>query len=814
MRTICALCLVVLTGAARAGAQGAASDNAQKPPETPVPVSASVIVTGEAGAAAPFQGVALADTLIQGLPLFGRSFLAAVSLAPGFSGNPDFPDAQGQFYWTTNVLVDGASDYSRWRGAPRSFYSGYALDSIRSVQVFTHLFSARFGDSLASVVSAQTQAGGSAWRGESFAFARNTALASTPVFAIDKPTTNAQLFGVSAGGPVTRPRTQLFASYEGERIRDRNIVTSPVARGAQVPDNQSEHLAFVRLDHSLGAKQSLSARYSAQIFRWHNEPGGLTLPGSGTAYTNDVHTTHAVYAAALSDNALTTARVQWSRYVDMRRDLNASPFTARAGYSYEGGELGGIGFGVDSEIAVEASDTLLLAFGERTVRLGGTIRVERAHATGVHYAGGAYFFGGSPALFPDPYLYVQNTPEPDAAFVDPRVLAASGFVEYDWHPVSELTLNIGVRYDIERITNVRNYAVPVDSNNVVPRLSAAWSVGGGGRTVIRAGAGLYTQQHLLHAINQAQLQGPDGAVSIALTPMSAGFPRYPEVLTPSAARLAAARDVFRIDSTLRNPYSVQVGGGVQQQILGAIVSADYLHLRGLDLVSVIDANAPESIVKPAMRSVEAADATRPLEPGPSTYRKVLTIGNEGDSWYRALQIAVNRSAGRLQGVTTYTLSRAEDRANYQLPEDSRNLAAERARASTDVRHNIAVAVVFRFPGARAWTRGWTASGIGTFRSNRPYTIAWGDDRNGTTQHDARPGPRNTGRTGPYRVVDGSLSRTFGRNRVTADVRADVFNLFNTVNYDQYVGQLLSPLYGRPVTAFPSRRVQLGLVVRF
>lgn len=814
MRTICALALVVLTASVRAAAQDAAADKAQKPSETQIPVSASVVVTGHAEAAAPFQGVAIADTLIHALPLFGRSFLAAASLAPGFSGNPDFPNAQGQLYWTTNVLVDGASNYSRWRGAPRSFYSGYALDSIRSVQVLTHLFSARFGDALASVVSAETRAGGSAWRGESFAFARDTALASTPVFAVDKPTTNAQRFGVSAGGPVQRPRTQLFASYEGQRVRDRNIVTSPVAPGAEVPDNQDEHLAFARLDHALGAKQSLSVRYSTQIFRWHNEPGGLTLAGNGTAYTNDVHTTHAVYTAAVSDTTLTDARVQWSRYVDMRRDLNASPFAARTGYSYEGGEIGGGGFGVDSEIAFEASDSLLFALGGRTLRLGGTVRIERAHATGVRYAGGAYFYGGSPALFPDPYLYVQNTPEPDAAFVDPRVLAASGFAEYDWRPASGLTLNIGMRYDIERISNVRNYAVPVDKNNLAPRLSAAWSVGGSGRTIIRAGAGLYTQQHLLHAIDQVQLQGPDGAVSIALTPTPGGFPRYPEVLTPSAARLAAARDVFRIDSAFRNPYSVQIGGGLQQQIFGVIVSADYLHLRGFDLVSVIDANAPESIVKPAVRSVEAADATRPLEPRPSTYRKVLTIGNAGDSWYRALQITVNRSAGRVEGLTTYTLSRAEDRANYQLPEDSRNLAAERARASTDVRHNLAVAMAFRFPGARAWTRGWTASAVGTFRSNRPYTITWGDDRNGTTQNDARPGPRNTGRTGPYRVVDGSLSRTFGGKRVTADVRADVFNLFNTINYDQYVGQLLSPLYGRPVTAFPPRRVQLGLVLRF
>jgi hypothetical protein len=47
-----------------------------------------------------------------------------------------------------------------------------------------------------------------------------------------------------------------------------------------------------------------------------------------------------------------------------------------------------------------------------------------------------------------------------------------------------------------------------------------------------------------------------------------------------------------------------------------------------------------------------------------------------------------------------------------------------------------------------------------------------------------------------------------------EARAEAFNVFNVTNYDQFVGALLSPLYGRPVSAFPKRRVQLAAVVRF
>ena len=104
--------------------------------------------------------------------------------------------------------------------------------------------------------------------------------------------------------------------------------------------------------------------------------------------------------------------------------------------------------------------------------------------------------------------------------------------------------------------------------------------------------------------------------------------------------------------------------------------------------------------------------------------------------------------------------------------------------------------------------------VGAFHSNRPYTITWGDDRNGTTQGDARPGGRNTGRTGPYRNVDLALTRRFRSGKAVTEGRLEAFNVFNATNYDRYVGELLSPLFARPVTAFPQRRLQFAAIVRF
>ena len=99
------------------------------------------------------------EQLVRTLPLLGRNFIHLASLAAGFTGNPSFPSPQGQVFWANNVLVDGASHFSKWRSAARTFYAGYGLESIKEVQVLANRFSAEYGEALATVTSAVTKVG-------------------------------------------------------------------------------------------------------------------------------------------------------------------------------------------------------------------------------------------------------------------------------------------------------------------------------------------------------------------------------------------------------------------------------------------------------------------------------------------------------------------------------------------------------------------------------------------------------------------------------------------------------------------------------
>ena len=789
------------------------------PPGSPVPgPDVKVAVT----AAAPLEdrsrssiGQRINEQLTHALPLQTRNFIELASLAAGFTGNPAFPSAQGQTYWNTSVMVDGSSHYSKWRGAARAFNAGYGLESIQEIHVLTNRFSAEYGQALASVMSGLTRAGTDQWHGSTLVFWQDAALNAAPVFAAARTRGGSQQYGATLGGPLITGRTHLFGSYEGRRARTENPVVSPIAAGRLVPDREDEHLTFARVDHQLSPQHLVAARYSGQIFRWHHEPGGLALPGTGTELNTDVHTVLGTAASVISTTILNQARAQFAPYADRRRDLQPTVFIARAGYSFEGGTLGPGGFAADPEDTWEMADTLSFWTGGHAVKAGGGGMHVRAHNTFQNYGAGAYFFAGAPDAFPAPYLFIQGIAPTNASTQsDPRSTGAFGFVQDDWRVRSTLTVNLGVRYDVERISNVRGYAPHVDTNNVQPRLGVAWQPFAD--TVVRGGIGLYTQQHLLYYINRVALEGEQGVMTVAMAPDSRYFPAFPLPLPALVdGGESPPRDIHRVGNAFNNPYSMQASAGVEHTLPGAVaVTIDYVYLAGHDLMSLTDANAPSSLPKPEQRSLAAADATRPMVPLPNGYRKIVTLGNLGRSWYHALQIKVNRPIGRVQGVASYTLARAEDMANYQLPEDSRNIAAERARSDTDIRHNMTGGFVVDLDGDRGMFRGWRLSGVATIRSNRPYTVTWGDDRNGTTQNDARPGGRNTATTGPYRNVDLAVARRLRAGATTIEGRLEVFNVFSTVNFDDYVGSLRSPFFGQPVSAFPRRRLQVAAILRF
>src|SRR5262249_57884630 len=106
---------------------------------------------------------------------------------------------------------------------------------------------------------------------------------------------------------------------------------------------------------------------------------------------------------------------------------------------------------------------------------------------------------------------------------------------------------------------------------------------------------------------------------LSLVPASPVLPVFPSVLSLSNPSVLPPRDIRVIDPNFRNPYAVQATIGAEHSLFGMVVGTDFVYLRGFDLMSLVDTNAPASISKFATRTVAQADLTRPSLPVPNGF---------------------------------------------------------------------------------------------------------------------------------------------------------------------------------------------------
>lgn len=220
-------------------------------------VSQSVIVT----TATPLVeltssalGSEVNSTTVRELPLNGRDWTSLAVLQPGVigirtqigttgsvnRGNRGFGNQlsiSGHRPTENNYRVNGitVNDYSN--GSPGSVQGAQlGVDAIQEFSVLTANYEAEYGRTAGGVINAITRAGTNNLHGSAYWFLRDEGLDARNYFDPKHIAPfHRNQFGASAGGPIQKDKTFIFADYEGIRqtkgLTGNSVVPSDAARG-------------------------------------------------------------------------------------------------------------------------------------------------------------------------------------------------------------------------------------------------------------------------------------------------------------------------------------------------------------------------------------------------------------------------------------------------------------------------------------------------------------------------------------------------------------------------------------------------------
>ncbi|HKR02036.1 MAG TPA: TonB-dependent receptor, partial [Pyrinomonadaceae bacterium] len=470
---------------------------------------------------------------IDALPLNGRNYLDLALLIPSVSrtntgSNQRFAETSavpgtglsiaGQRNLNNGFVVDGLSANDDAADLAGTFYS---QEVIREFQVVTSGGVAEFGRASSGVVNIITQSGTNNWRGRLYGFFRNQRLDARNPLAPRKDQLTQSQYGASLGGPLVRDRTFLFASFEQTRRNDSNIITIAgenvtainnrlsqvnypgrrIETGV-VPGGFDATNLFARVDHRLNRANLLSLRYSLyDIYALNSRNvGGLNGVSRGSSLDDRDQTMAAGNVTTLSPRSINEARFQFTR------SRLGAPVNDDIGPAVNISGVASFGTATFSPLArsidlYELVDNLSTQRGAHSIKGGADLLYNRINILFPGALQGVYNFNPSQTSALANFLS-GNYSSFQQAFGAPSQFQSNPnvglFVQDEWRPRADLTINAGLRYDVQVLPD----PIETDVNNFAPRLGLAYSPRDR-KTVVRASFGIYFDRIPLRATSNA-----------------------------------------------------------------------------------------------------------------------------------------------------------------------------------------------------------------------------------------------------------------------------------------------------------------------
>ena len=746
-----------------------------------------------------------------------------------------------------------------------------------------------------------------------------------------KPDANRQQYGATIGGPAIKDKLFYFMSYEGLRRRERRTVPVltdnsifgptpaqqailnqlPAAAQAQLrpalttpasvqemfrvnsgifPFETDDHKGLIRLDYRKSDKDIFSIRQNvSNIFETNEGIGALV--GFSRGFVQDFFdsTTLGSWTHTFSSSLVNDLRLQYN-YYDFRTESNDKfgPALEIAGFGLFNRDR----FLPSRTLArrLDVVDNLSWFKGKHNIKTGFYFANRSINSDSKTFMSGRFTFGALPGSLVNPALASTSITALQAfnlglaqsyqqGFGEGLVKGRSipliaGFVQDSWKVASNLTFDIGVRYEVDN----RKEPLPTARKNFAPRVGFAWDPFKNNKTIVRGGYGLFYAPidfqidyvvnalneiggfrqiaQVLTTLNPAAPTAPTGPINIFSTLRAQGVIGIPTPLKPiTAADLrqfginvsqSGPRPpltvLFRPSADYTNPYAQQASFGIEREIMKNFsFGISYVFVRGAKLTTSHDDNLLDAPVNPA-KGIRDWGPTATNPTGAAFFKNPLLFQDNvyestANSFYHGMMIEANRRFNKNATIAfNYTFSKVIDEtvdynSDFQ-PNDQLNRRAERALSSFDQRHKVVLYAILQSPGKKGWG-GLLFTPIVRYNSPRPFNLLSGteinNDRHNTTDRPIFAG-RNTGIGPSFITFDMRLSKkVFFGDKKSLEFMAEGFNLFNHLNYgsvNNTVGPITGPfnLSGRDdrtpsqplgfTSAFDPRRLQLGLRFAF
>lgn len=437
------------------------------------------------------------------------------------------------------------------------------------------------------------------------------------------------------------------------------------------------------------------------------------------------------------------------------------------------------------------------------------------------------------------------------------------FAQDSWNVTPSLTLNYGVRYDLE----INPSILTTDFHTLAPRLGFAWSPGAAHKTVIRGGYGIYfapsTAQYanvadtLGHSINLVVVTAlglptltnpnthqPLTSIDIYQGLLAEGILGNRPIQASDLAQFglvpgpnSPGRVIFGTDPYLAG-YAEQASLEVEHAFGDYSVSVAYNFSRGVHIAHTDGRNVYQNGTLP-----DGQPTFGLINPD---IAQANWYAYNANSFYSAGTVMVNRRLrSNLSLNSHFTWSKATDEStdfnSDYAPNDELDLRADRGLSPFNAAYRVVFDAVYQSPVSNDGSfrgrllSGWTISPVITYDSWRPFNILTGLDNYGDnyiTNHRPWGAGRDIGHGPDMFTTDARLSRQFTINeRWQVQALIEGFNLENRTNFrsvnnivgDVPLSSLPSPVQafrGDPqdplayTSAFDPREFQVGLKVIF